>query len=126
MEGADRNRSAHTAGPTAGTLGLPAQEPASQEAAGAAAGQAGPAGGPGTAGRDSRQSRFLATRAGRAMTASPLRRELSALAGFIVAGIAVTWPLATYTAGRLPSTRDTASYVWGFWWMAHQIVHLSS
>jgi len=125
MEGADRNRSAHTAGPTAGTLGLPAQEPASQEAASGAAGQAGTAGGPGTAGRASRQSRFQASRAGRAMTASPLRRELLALAGFIVAGIAVTWPLATYLAGRLPSTRDTASYVWGFWWVTHQIVHLS-
>jgi hypothetical protein len=126
MEGADRNRSAHTAGPTAGTLGLPAQEPASQEGASRAAGRAGARGTAGdTASRDSRQSRFRATRAGRAMTASPVRRELSVLAGFIVAGIAVTWPLATYLAGRLPSTRDTASYVWGFWWMAHQIAHLS-
>ena len=129
MEGADRNRSAHTAGPTAGTLGLPAQEPARQEGPSGVAGQARPAGAPGTAGDpasgNSWQSRFRATRAGRAMTASPVRRELSVLAGFIVASVAVTWPLATYLAGRLPSTRDTASYVWGFWWMAHQIVHLS-
>ena len=129
MEGADRNRSAHTAGPSAGTLGLPALEPARQEGPSGVAGQARPAGAPGTAGNpasgNSWQSRFRATRAGRAMTASPVRRELSVLAGFIVASVAVTWPLATYLAGRLPSTRDTASYVWGFWWMAHQIVHLS-
>jgi hypothetical protein len=131
MEGADRNRSARTAGLTPGALGLRGQAPASQEGAGGAAGQAGAAGGlrtgggPGTGGRDSWSSRFMATRAGRAMTAGPVRRQLLVLAGFIVAGIAVTWPLATYLAGRLPSTRDTASYVWGFWWMAHQIVHLS-
>ena len=59
------------------------------------------------------------------MAAGKVRRQLSVLGGFIVAGIAVTWPLATYIAGRLPSTRDTASYVWGFWWVAHQVVHLS-
>jgi hypothetical protein len=128
MEGADRNRSAHTGGPTAGGLGLQAQVPASRTGAAGGPGTADSPGsgrGPGKDRLDSWRTRFLATRAGRAMTASPVRRQLSALAGFIVAGIAVTWPLATYIAGRLPSTRDTASYVWGFWWMAHQIVHLS-
>ena len=28
--------------------------------------------------------------------------------------------------GRLPSSRDTASYVWGFWWVAHQVTHLGN
>ncbi len=148
MEGADRDRSAHTAGPTAGALGLRPQAAAGQEGARSAAGPAGAAAGPETAhgpgtgstpgtgggpgsgpgpdALDSWHRRFLATRAGRAMAAGPVRRQLSVLGGFIVAGIAVTWPLATYIAGRLPSTRDTASYVWGFWWMAHQVVHLSN
>jgi hypothetical protein len=105
MEGADRNRSAHTALRTDSSPRT--------------------GGGPRAGRRDPWSSRVMATRAGRTMTASPVRRQLSVLGGFIVAGIAVTWPLATYIAGRLPSTRDTASYVWGFWWVAHQITHLS-
>ena len=43
--------------------------------------------------------------------------------GFIGAGIAATWPHATYLTGKLPYTRDAGSYVWGFWWMAHCVVH---
>jgi hypothetical protein len=54
----------------------------------------------------------------------PWARELAVLAGFLVAGIAVTWPLATYLPGTLPSTRDVAVYVWDLWWVAHQVVHL--
>jgi hypothetical protein len=30
----------------------------------------------------------------------------------------------TYLAGALPSTRDAAAYVWGFWWVARQVTHL--
>ncbi len=37
----------------------------------------------------------------------------------------MTWPHVTYLAGRLPNTRDAGSYVWGFWWMAHSVLHLS-
>jgi hypothetical protein len=63
-------------------------------------------------------------RAGRA-AASPVARQLAVLAGYLVAGIAVTWPRATWlTEGKLPATRDGGSYVWGFWWMAHQVTHL--
>jgi hypothetical protein len=51
---------------------------------------------------------------------------VAVLAGFIAAGIAVSWPRATYLAGRLPATRDAGSYVWGFWWMAHQVEHLGN
>jgi hypothetical protein len=48
------------------------------------------------------------------------------LASFIAAGIAVSWPRASYLAGRLPATRDSGSYVWGFWWVAHQVEHLGN
>ena len=46
------------------------------------------------------------------------------LAGFLAAGVAATWPLATYITGRLPATRDAGIYVWDLWWVAHQIIHL--
>jgi len=60
----------------------------------------------------------------RAAAARPWARELTVLAGFLAAGVAATWPLATYIAGRLPATRDAAIYVWDLWWVAHQIIHL--
>jgi hypothetical protein len=46
------------------------------------------------------------------------------LAGYMAAGVAVTWPRVTYLGGSLPSMRDAAAYVWGFWWLAHQVIHL--
>jgi hypothetical protein len=46
---------------------------------------------------------------------------------YLAAGVAVTWPRPAYLAqGRLPATRDTEQYVWGFWWVAHQVVHLGN
>ena len=45
---------------------------------------------------------------------------------YLAAGVAVTWPRASYLAGKLPSSRDSASYVWGFWWMARQVSHLGN
>jgi len=60
----------------------------------------------------------------RAAAARPWARELAVLAGFLAAGVAATWPLATYVTGRLPATRDAAVYVWDLWWVAHQIIHL--
>jgi hypothetical protein len=64
-------------------------------------------------------------RAGRAAAASPAARQLGLLACYLAAGVAVTWPRATWLAeGRLPATRDGGSYVWGFWWMAHQVSRL--
>jgi hypothetical protein len=64
-------------------------------------------------------------RRGRAAAASPVARHLALLACYLAAGIAVTWPRATWlTDGRLPATRDGGSYVWDFWWMAHQAGHL--
>jgi hypothetical protein len=60
----------------------------------------------------------------RTAAARPWARELAVLAAFLAAGVAATWPLATYITGRLPATRDVAVYVWDLWWVAHQIIHL--
>jgi hypothetical protein len=48
------------------------------------------------------------------------------LAGYLAAGVAVSWPRASYLAGTLPATRDAGSYVWDFWWLAHQLIHLGN
>jgi hypothetical protein len=53
-------------------------------------------------------------------------RQLALLAGYIAAGVAATWPLATYLRGRLPDIHDPASYVWSLWWVAHQVTHLAN
>jgi hypothetical protein len=60
----------------------------------------------------------------RTAAARPWVRELAVLAAFLAAGVAATWPLASYITGRLPATRDVAVYVWDLWWVAHQIIHL--
>ncbi|HEY6277737.1 MAG TPA: hypothetical protein VIX86_15550 [Streptosporangiaceae bacterium] len=56
----------------------------------------------------------------------PAARQAALLVAYLAAGIAVSWPRATYLAGSLPATRDAAAYVWGFWWMAHQVTHLGN
>ena len=54
-------------------------------------------------------------------------RHLALLAVYLVAGIALTWPDATYLTGNhLPAVRDVAGYVWDLWWTAHQVVHLGN
>jgi hypothetical protein len=63
----------------------------------------------------------------RALAGGPLGRHLALLACYAAAGIAVTWPRATWLAeGKLPATRDGGVYVWDFWWMAHAVEHLSN
>jgi hypothetical protein len=58
---------------------------------------------------------------------SPLVRHLIVLVCYLAAGIAVTWPRVTYlTEGKLPATRDGGTYVWDFWWMAHQVEHFGN
>ena len=54
----------------------------------------------------------------------PWAREVAVLAGYLTAGVAATWPLASYLTGRLPASRDVAVYVWDMWWVAHQIIGL--
>ncbi len=53
-------------------------------------------------------------------------RHLALLLVYLAAGIAVTWPRASYITGRLPKTRDVSNYVWGLQWTAHQVVHLGN
>ena len=73
------------------------------------AGPAGPAGRPGPGGRPRH----------------PVLVHVAVLAGYLAAGVAASWPRLTYlTGGKLPATRDGGSYVWGFWWVAHQLTHL--
>jgi hypothetical protein len=65
--------------------------------------------------------------AGRALAGRPVARHLLLLVCYTAAGVAVTWPRATYlTEGKLQATRDAGTYVWDFWWMAHSVLHLSN
>ncbi len=52
--------------------------------------------------------------------------EVGVLAGFLAAGVLVTWPRASYLAGSLPVGVDQGQYVWSMWWLAHQLVHLGN
>jgi hypothetical protein len=57
----------------------------------------------------------------------PVTGHLALLCGYLAAGVAVTWPRASYLTGhKLPATRDAGAYVWCFWWMAHQVSQLAS
>jgi hypothetical protein len=113
MERADHDRSAQAAPATAGTLDITEQAPV-KPAAGTDPG--GPPGPPWAVAALAGQDRRPAARPARAL-----------LLGFIAAGVAVTWPLATYLAdGACPATRDIGAYVWGFWWMARQVTHLAN
>jgi hypothetical protein len=64
---------------------------------------------------------FTASRCG-----SALRGDLGVLLVYVALGVVVTWPHATYLAGKLPNIRDQASYAWDMWWIAHQLEHFSS
>src|SRR4249919_35903 len=88
MERADHDRSAQAATPaTAGTLDVQAQ---AAEPPAAGPGQAAAAVGRSRWGWSRLRERWLRLAAGH-----PVRREAVRLAGFIAAGMAVTWPLAT-------------------------------
>jgi len=83
-------------------------------------------------------------KSGTAKKRGPVRRTFAAIGGFFArisrpnwvrhvillvlymgAGIGVTWPRFTYLiSGSLPRTTDVASFVWGMWWVAHQVTHL--
>ncbi|HEV2450534.1 MAG TPA: hypothetical protein VGS62_01235 [Streptosporangiaceae bacterium] len=58
---------------------------------------------------------------------SAVTRHLVILIGYLGAGFLFTWPRLTYLyRHKLPSTRDAGAYVWGFWWVARQVEHLSN
>jgi hypothetical protein len=122
MERADHDRSAQAAPASAGTLDAPGQAQDTHEGG---AGQA--AAGDGRAAAQPTRLGAIVDRPWlRRAAGRPFARQAALLAAFVAAGVAVTWPLATYLVGRLPSTRDTAAYVWGFYWMARQITHLAN
>ena len=52
--------------------------------------------------------------------------QLALLLCYLAAGVAATWPRASYLTGRLPGNLDQSSYVWDFWWLAHQVTHLGN
>jgi hypothetical protein len=52
--------------------------------------------------------------------------EVVTLTAFLAAGVASTWPRASYITGRLPLAGDQIQYVWSFWWVARQIAHLGN
>jgi len=63
----------------------------------------------------------------RTAASRPVVRHLALLAVYLAAGIALTWPRATYLDRHLlPETRDVSGYVWDLWWTAHQIAHLGN
>ncbi len=63
----------------------------------------------------------------RAAARHPAVRQLAILGCYLASGVAVTWPRADYLVShRLPATRDAAAFVWGFWWLAHQVAHLGN
>jgi hypothetical protein len=141
MGRADPERPGHPAAATAGTLdtgapdsGGPVSGAGVAEVTGQAAGPAG-SNAAGQAVTDPSQSP-AAVPPSRPALAGPGRvrgafrkpevRHLGILLCFIAAGAAATWPLAANLAGRIPSNRDPASYVWDFWWVAHQVTHLGN
>ncbi len=53
--------------------------------------------------------------------------HLAVLLGYLAASVLLTWPHARYLVDhQLPATLDTGSYVWGLWWLAHSVQHLSN
>jgi hypothetical protein len=102
-----------TVGATAPGPGGAAAEPAGAEGNGQAVLRPGSPPGPSTG-------------AWRAAAAARWPFQLLLLACYLAAGVAVTWPRASYLAGRLPGTLDQSSYVWDFWWIGHQVTHLGN
>jgi hypothetical protein len=131
MERADPERSGRPAAATAGTLDSGEQAAGDT---GQAAGQAGgrPAGQPWARAPRARvpvpPPRQPVTGPGRVRSAfrGPVARQAGILLCFIAAGALLTIPLAANLAGRVPANRDPASYVWDFWWVAHQVTHLGN
>ncbi len=75
---------------------------------------------------DGTSRRAVMTQALRRCATHRVTRQVWLVAGYITLGVAVTWPRASYLAGRLPNTRDQGSYTWDLWWIAHQFTHLGN
>jgi hypothetical protein len=112
-------------GPDAGAAGQagpgtrPAPEPGSQPAD--------TAGAPGSPAAEPAAAETAATPGRRSVVSRPVVRHLALIVAYLAAGIAATWPNASYLTGhQLPAVRDISGYVWYLWWTAHQIVHLGN
>src|SRR5215831_9711412 len=115
-----------TAGPDEADM-LEPQDPAAVRPD--SGGPADDGGSPGTARRPGPEPPQAEVPRGRLRTAAarPVVRHLALIVVYLAAGIAVTWPNASYLTGhRLPAVRDISGYVWYLWWTAHQIVHLGN
>src|SRR5258708_4982845 len=131
MGRADPDRSGHLAAATAGTLdsGEQAAEETGQTQEQAESGPAGQAGARPSGSRAAvPRPRGAVTGSARVRGAfrGPVARQAGILLCYIAAGVLATIPLAANLAGRIPSARDPASYVWDFWWVAHQVTHLGN
>jgi len=135
MGPADQDRSGHPAAATAGTLDSGEQ---AAEATGLTQGQAEGTAGQAESGPAGARPSWLraavphprqavtGSSGVRRVLRSPFARHAGILLCFIAAGVLVTLPLAANLAGRIPAARDPASYVWDFWWVAHQVTHLGN
>jgi hypothetical protein len=135
MGPADPDRSGHPAAATAGTLDSGEQ---AAEATGQTQGQAESAAGQAESAPAGARPSWLraavphprqavtGSTGVRRVLRSPVARHIGILLCFIAAGALATLPLAANLAGRIPAARDPASYVWDFWWVAHQVTHLGN
>jgi len=135
MDRAGRNRGDQPVPAAAGTLAAAGRGSAADDSGqGAGGGKApGDDSGPGSGasgGTGSGAAAAAVTSPGgwrRVLAARPVSGHLALLACYLAAGIALTWPRATYLfRGQLPESRDVASYVWDLWWVPHQLVHLGN
>jgi hypothetical protein len=58
--------------------------------------------------------------------ARSLAFQVGVLLCYLAAGVLVSWPRASFITGRVPEDLDQSSYVWDFWWIAHQVTHLGN
>ena len=102
-------------------------EPTDREGRGPDPAGPGPAGRTGAGTRPAPAADPLPAGGQPALARSPAARHLALLLGYLAAGIAATWPDASYLTGhRLPAVRDISGYVWDLWWTAHQVAHLGN
>jgi 4-amino-4-deoxy-L-arabinose transferase-like glycosyltransferase len=136
MDRAGRNQGDQPVPAVAGTLAAAGRGSAADDSGHSAGGGTAPGddGGTGSgagSGTGSGAATAAATSPGggrlRVLAARPVSGHLALLACYLAAGIALTWPRATYLVrGQLPESRDVASYVWDLWWVPHQLVHLGN
>lgn len=130
MDRARRNRADQPVPAAAGTLDAAGRGSAADDSGKAPADDSGKASGAGGGNAPGAAAVAVTSSGGgrlRMLAARPVARHLALLACYLAAGIALTWPRATYLVrGQLPESRDVASYVWDLWWVPHQLAHLGN